>query len=124
HRCTPQTETHHHFDIVYICACGASASPDAPRWTNRNTRRRPMTIADEFHHERQRAHQKHRDKPGGSMEMKNWNEADWSDVLMEELGEASRARNDYRHGLLTLDDYRTQLRHELVQLGAMTEAWI
>lgn len=76
-----------------------------------------------FHDERIRAHRKHSDKPGGSMETKHWDAPDWSDVLGEELGEINRARNDHRHGLLTHDEYRAQLRNELIQLGAMTEAW-
>lgn len=78
----------------------------------------------EFTAERIRAHHKHRGKPGGSMEMKDWDAPDWSDVLGEELGEVNRARNDRRHGLLEGDEYKRQLRKELVQLGAMTEAWI
>lgn len=78
----------------------------------------------DFHRERIRAHNKHKDKPNGSMEEMLYDAPDWSDVLTEELGEVSRARNDYRHGLLTKAEMKAQLRSELVQLGAMAAAWI
>lgn len=78
----------------------------------------------ELHNERQRAHRLHHDKPGGSMEAHHWNNPDWSDVLGEELGEVNKARNDYRHGLIDIDEYQAQLRKELIQLGSLATAWI
>ena len=79
---------------------------------------------DEFHRERVRAHLKHKDKPGGSMEMKAYTDHDWSDVVMEELGEVSEVRNAHLHCLLTDREARERLREELVQVGAMIAAWI
>lgn len=77
-------------------------------------------ILIDFHNERLRAHAKHADT---SMEQKPWDDSAWGDVVGEELGEIHRARNEYRHGNLTLDEYKAKLREELVQLGAMSEAW-
>jgi len=78
----------------------------------------------EVHRERIRAHEKHKDKPGGSMEMKSFYSPDWMPVLVEEVGEVAKVLCDYRHGLLTDDAMRTELREELVQVAAMTVAWI
>ena len=78
----------------------------------------------EMHRERIRAHKKHQDKPGGSMEMKVYNDPDWFPVLTEEVGEVAKVLNDYRHGLLSKDEARDQLAAELVQVGAMTAAWL
>lgn len=74
--------------------------------------------------ERTRAHLKHKDKPGGSMEMRSAFDPEWLAVLVEEVGEASTEINDYRHGLFTKKEYVERLRAELVQVGAMTAAWV
>lgn len=76
------------------------------------------------HRERVAAHEKHADKPGGSMEMKCFDNESWSDVLMEEMGEVSRVRNDLRHGLHTPLEAKSLLRAELIQVAAMACAWI
>lgn len=79
---------------------------------------------DDAHRERIRAHAKHADKPGGSMEMKSADDPDWFPVLCEEVGEVAREINDYRHGLISDDDRMPRLRAELVQVAAMAHAWI
>lgn len=86
--------------------------------------RRCESLGNEIANERDRAHAKHADKPGGSMEMKDWTEPDWVDVLVEEVGEVSRARCDYRHGLMDAATYRAELRKELIQVAAMATAWV
>ena len=79
---------------------------------------------DDAHRERIRAHEKHKAKPGGSMEMKSADDPDWFPVLAEEIGEVAREINDYRHGLISDDDRMPRLRAELVQVAAMAHAWI
>lgn len=79
---------------------------------------------DEFHLERIRAHEKHKDKPGGSMEMKSYDDPDWLPVVVEEVGEVAKVLCDLRHGLLDSVEARGQLRMELVQVGAMIGAWV
>lgn len=78
----------------------------------------------EFHRERIKAHAKHKDKPGGSMEMKDFDEPDWLGVLMEEVGEVAQVLNDHRHGLLDEKTRNDRLYAELVQVGAMAAAWL
>lgn len=78
----------------------------------------------DVHRERIRAHEKHRDKPGGSMEMKRHDSPDWLPVLVEEVGEVSRVLCDYRHGLLDSERRDAELRAELVQVAAMAVAWL
>jgi hypothetical protein len=78
----------------------------------------------DLHRERIRAHKKHCDKPGGSMEMKRYDAPDWLPVLVEEVGEVAKVLCDWRHGLLTRSQARAALRSELVQVGAMASAWI
>lgn len=74
--------------------------------------------------ERIRAHKKH-DGHGGSMERKNWDAIEWLSVLVEEVGEVAKAQCDARHQLFeTEEEYAAHLREELVQVGAMTAAWI
>lgn len=85
-----------------------------------------MTTAyAEAHAERQRAHDKH-DKPTSpSMERRPWDDPCWRDVLVEEVGEVAKCFNDYRHDEAPDDDVlRRELRKELVQVAAMTCAWI
>lgn len=77
-----------------------------------------------MHRERIRAHEKHKDKPGGSMETKDYRDPDWLPVLVEEVGEVAKVLCDHRHGLLDDDDARKYLYEELVQVGAMTAAWL
>lgn len=79
----------------------------------------------EMNAERERAHAKHKDKPGGSMEGKPWDAPDWIPVIVEELGEVSRVVNDRRHDVIPTDIEAVQmLRAELIQTGAMAAAWI
>jgi NTP pyrophosphatase (non-canonical NTP hydrolase) len=75
------------------------------------------------HRERIRAHAKH-DAGGGSMERKAWDDPAWLPVLVEEVGEVARALCECRH--LRTDDVelRAQLRSELIQVAAMTCAWL
>lgn len=82
-----------------------------------------MAYAD-AHRERIRAHAKHKDKPGGSMEMKTFDEPDWLAVVVEEVGEVAKVLCDHRHGLLDDEQRTADLRTELVQVAAMVCAWI
>lgn len=72
----------------------------------------------EMHLERVRAHEKH-DTRGASMERANWDDPRWLPVLVEEVGEVAREIIDV-YG----EADREKLREELVQVGAMTAAWI
>jgi len=75
-----------------------------------------------MHRERIRAHRKH-EKRDGSMERKPFDHPIWLAVLTEEVGEVARVLCD--NELSTLgEDVRNALRDELVQVGAMTAAWI
>lgn len=78
----------------------------------------------DFDVERHRAHAKHKDKLGGSMEMKSYDEPDWLAVVVEEVGEVAKVLCDHRHGLISDDELPIRLREELVQVGAMTAAWV
>jgi NTP pyrophosphatase (non-canonical NTP hydrolase) len=70
--------------------------------------------------ERIRAHTKH-DVNGGSMERKNWDDPIWLAVLVEEVGEVARHRCEAARGKTApLGD----LREELIQVLAMTAAWV
>jgi chromosome segregation ATPase len=71
----------------------------------------------DFHRERVRAHEKH-EANGQSMESKAWDDAAWLKVVAEEFGEVAHALT-YDSGASVAD-----LREELVQLGAMTAAWV
>lgn len=74
--------------------------------------------------ERIRAHDKH-DAGGASMERKDWDNPAWLPVLVEEVGEVARVLCEIRHG--TYDGpipAWEDLRDELVQVGAMTAAWL
>lgn len=82
---------------------------------------RPYT---DFHNERIRANEKHVDKPGGSMECKAYDNPDWLPVIVEEVGEVAKVICDYRHGLFDYDEFKRQMRAELVQVGAMVSAWV
>jgi hypothetical protein len=68
-----------------------------------------------IHRERIRAHAKH-DGNGMSMERKTADDPIWLAVLTEELGEVARC-------LCDRSNYN-KLQEELVQLAAMTAAWI
>jgi NTP pyrophosphatase (non-canonical NTP hydrolase) len=76
----------------------------------------------EMHRERIRAHVKH-DGNGGSMERLPFDHPQWTNVVLEEFGEVARVINDKYLGMHS-DDYQKSLREELIQLGAMTAAWI
>lgn len=104
------------------------------RRTSKNRRYYPPTESDfpihgwfpysNIHRERMRAHEKHADKPGGSMEMKAYDNPDWLPVLVEEIGEVAKVICDHRHGLLSDKEKKQQLNDELIQVAAMTAAWI
>lgn len=76
----------------------------------------------DMHRERIRAHAKH-DAAGGSMERKAFDDPAWLPVLVEEIGEVARVLCDDALGVLP-EGVRATLRKELVQVGAMTAAWI
>lgn len=77
----------------------------------------------DIYKERVRAHEKHK-AGGASMEESHWQDPMWLPVLGEEYGELCRAICELRHRTVTLDEHRVHLREELVQVGAMTSAWI
>lgn len=77
----------------------------------------------QMHRERIRAHAKH-DSNGGSMERKTFDDPAWLPVLTEEVGEVARALCDFRHLASDRAKLAAQLREELVQVGAMTAAWL
>lgn len=76
----------------------------------------------DMHRERIRAHAKH-DTRDGSMERKPFDHPIWLPVLVEEIGEVARVLCDNELGALG-EDAKKRLREELVQVGAMTAAWI
>jgi hypothetical protein len=85
----------------------------------------PRPAYADIHFERIRAHNKH-DGNGQSMERKTWNDPAWLSVLVEEMGEVARVLCEQRHGTYGhMDrDAMIALREELVQVAAMTVAWI
>ena len=71
--------------------------------------------------ERKRAHEKHW-SDGHSVETATWYDPRWLPILAEEVGEVARELCDaYKH---TVPEQRNRMRAELVQVGAMTAAWI
>ena len=71
--------------------------------------------------ERKRAHAKHWSS-GNSVEEATWSDPLWLAILTEELGEVARELCDaYKR---TVPEQRERMRAELVQVGAMTAAWI
>lgn len=78
----------------------------------------------DVHRERIRAHNKH-DAGGDSMEREWWKAGDrWLSVIGEEYGEVCRVLCEVRHGSINDAEYPIKLREELVQLAAMTTAWV
>lgn len=76
------------------------------------------------HNERVRAHEKH-DDGGASMERKSWDDEAWLSVLTEELGEVARVLCEKRHGSYPNPwAMANDLRDELIQLAAMSVAWV
>jgi len=70
-----------------------------------------------IHNERARAHRKH-GAAGNSREEASWDNVEWLPILMEELGEiAHQFTYDVEMDIM-------DLREELVQLAAMSAAWI
>lgn len=82
-----------------------------------------MTVYDEVRAERERAHRKHKNSPGGSIEDRPAANPRWFTVLGEEYGEVCKALNDYEHGLYSVDDYWDSLHNELIQVAAVACAW-
>lgn len=74
--------------------------------------------------ERVRAFEKFDTDDHAGLERRHYGEAVWLRVLLEEVGEVADAQNEYEHGNLTVDEYRTNLRAELVQVAAMASAWV
>ena len=71
--------------------------------------------------ERVRAHAKH-EAAGNSMEDAHWYDLRWLPILTEEVGEVARELCDaWQH---TEAEQKERMRAELVQVGAMTAAWI
>ena len=81
----------------------------------------------DFHRERIRAHEKH-GAAGNSRENAQWADPEWLSILVEEIGEAAHELTyDVQPAPGELDGeagVRARLRKELVQVGAMTAAWI
>lgn len=77
----------------------------------------------DMHRERIRAHAKHAARDG-SMEEKPWNHPIWLPVLVEEIGEVARVLCDHELSLHDSGEALRKLREELVQVGAMTAAWV
>lgn len=77
-----------------------------------------------IHMERVRAHTKFQDSPAMSMEMKDWDHPDWLSVLIEEVGEAAKVLNEYRLSNKSKEETENDLTGELIQVAAMTCAWI
>jgi NTP pyrophosphatase (non-canonical NTP hydrolase) len=73
--------------------------------------------------ERRRAHLKHAPH-GGSVEDKPFDEERWLPILVEEVGEAAKEINEFSLGVTSDKRYQQLLRYELVQVAAMTCAWI
>jgi hypothetical protein len=81
----------------------------------------------DVHAERERAHAKH-GAAGNSREDATWDNAEWLPILMEEVGEAAHELTyDVQPKPGELDGeagVKARLRKELVQVAAMTCAWI
>lgn len=77
----------------------------------------------DMHVERMRAHAKYA-PGGGSMEKLGWDDPVRLPVLVEEVGEVARALCEHALGNLDRVGLVRSLREELVQVGAMTAAWI
>jgi NTP pyrophosphatase (non-canonical NTP hydrolase) len=75
------------------------------------------TVYEDIHNERVSAHAKH-GANGNSREDAMWDNDEWLPILVEELGEAAHALTYDADGDIS------DLRNELVQLAAMTAAWI
>lgn len=79
------------------------------------------TVYGDVHLERVRAHHKH-DSTGGSMERKTYDDPAWLPVLVEKVGEVARELCDVNQFNPVV--HMGRLRGELVQVAAMTMAWI
>lgn len=77
---------------------------------------------DEVYDERVRAHEKH--APRGSMEVKTWNHPIWLPVLTEEVGEVAKELCEQQLGNQDKDTTMENIRKELIQVAAMSTAWI
>jgi NTP pyrophosphatase (non-canonical NTP hydrolase) len=58
------------------------------------------------------------------MEEKAWDNDWWIPVIVEEIGEIARSRNEYNLGNISLQTHKNELRKEAVQVGAMVAAWL
>lgn len=123
--------------FVEVCGCSRCEAEGLPRiyppkdrdeiaeWIEAGNPRRKrtagvMSIWDEIHAERVRAHEKHR---ATSMESMPWLDPDGArrDIITEEVGEVAKEFNEARHEGREVDAQR--LRKELIQVAAMTAAW-
>lgn len=73
--------------------------------------------------ERVRAHEKFKDSTAGSREEAHWLDGSWRYVLGEEIGEVDKAFNEYRLTNISYNEFRSQVRKELIQVAAMASAW-
>ncbi len=76
-----------------------------------------------IHNERIMAHAKFGGSAGG-VESFAWDNYKWLPILMEETGEVARVLCEFNLGNITREQMKDQLRKELVQVGAMTAAWL
>lgn len=82
-------------------------------------------VYDDIAAERDRAHQKHKDSPGGSIEMRPWFADGFLRILVEEVGEVAKVLNDAEHGVyVEAVEIKAELRKELIQVAAMAAAWV
>ena len=77
----------------------------------------------DLHRERIRAHTLHAPH-GGSVEVMTYRSDRWLPILTEELGEVAKEICERNLGNTSWPDSKPLMRTELVQLGAMTVAWI
>jgi hypothetical protein len=80
-----------------------------------------MTIEEEIDAERDRAHAKH---GVTSMRSLGWWAHRRHSILSEELGEVAKVLNDYDHDKLSLLEFQSELRKELIQTAAMAKDWV
>lgn len=93
------------------------------RKAHKNWESHQAPVYADINAERMRAHNKHVGN-GGSVEETHWVDPRWQAILLEEHGEVARVLCEKDLGNLSNEDYQKQLREELVQLAAMTCAWI
>lgn len=71
--------------------------------------------------ERYRAYQKHGENSAENLDWYDFTR--WLSILMEEVGEVARVVCEVNLRNITIEEAQRELSEELVQVGAMTEAW-